>query len=893
MPPTIEGRVPPHDLGAEEAVLSACMLDKQALDRVAEFLKPEHFYSEANRRIFEACMDLHQRDQPVDTIQVATWLRDRDRLTQIGGPPYLAKVVMVAPPVGNVAAYGQTIYAKWRVRQLILTCQRVSAQGYLDYGEAQEFIDGAEQEIYDLARIDAKNSLEPLNELIRRAFKQLSDAAARGTSITGVPTGFERYDRVTSGLHPGDLTIVAARPGMGKTSLVLNIAVNVASATQVEMAHDPNDRQVKPGYGCAVFSLEMPREQIANRMLALHAKVDVSKLRSGLMTQQDWQRLTGAASELSRAPIWIDDSPGLSILELRAKMRRLQVEQERAGIHLGLVIIDYLQLMRGRDGVNSREQEISEISRGLKGLAKELKLPVIALSQLNRSVETRSEKSKRPQLSDLRECVTGDTLVLLADGRRAPIRDLVGACPRVLAVDGGRIVEADADKVWSVGTRDVVEVRLASGRRLRATSLHRLYAAKGWTRVEDLVVGDRVALAREVPHPRSAGDWSDAHIVLLGHLIGDGSYLVHQPMRYTTASEANSAAVADAARAFGVTVTRHAGRGAWHQLVFSGNGNRWHPAGINRWLRELGIYGQRSHEKRVPASAFSLDARQTALLLRHLWATDGCISVRPPGARGAPAVFFSTNSRRLADDVAALLLRFGIVARIREVMQAKYRALYNVVVSGATAQARFLERIGAFGPRELPAERLRRALEGKLENTNGDTLPRDTWGRVKETMRARGISQRRMAMLRGTAYGGDSHYRFAPSRDVALEYAELLDDAALREAATSQLFWDRIEAITPTGQEEVFDLTVPGPSSWLADGIVSHNSGAIEQDADNICFIYRDDYYNKDSQEQNVAELIIAKQRNGPTTTVKVRFDKQYTRFDNLAEGEYTDEGFE
>jgi replicative DNA helicase len=411
IPPTIEGRVPPHDLGAEAAVLSASMLDRQALDRVLEFLKPDHFYSEAHRRIFEACLELHVRDQPVDSVQVASWLKDRDRLQQIGGVPYIAQILSAAPVVAapNVAAYARTIYEKWRIRQLILTCQRVSAQGYLDYGEAQQFIDGAEQEIYNLARVEGRSNTEKLVELIKRSFKQLTEAASRGSTITGVPTGFHRYDRVTSGLHPGDLTIIAARPGMGKTSLVLNMAVNVARPTQVEMANDPNDRHVNPGFGVAVFSLEMPREQIANRMLALDAKVDVSKLRSGLMTPQDWSRLTQAASQLSQMPIWVDDSPGLSLLELRAKMRRLQAEHDRYNDKgektqgLGLCIVDYLQLMKGRDGVNSREQEISEISRGLKGLAKELKLPVIALSQLNRSVETRSEKSNRPQLSDLRE----------------------------------------------------------------------------------------------------------------------------------------------------------------------------------------------------------------------------------------------------------------------------------------------------------------------------------------------------------------------------------------------------------------------------------------------------------------------------------------------------------
>ena len=408
-PPPSEGRVPPHDLDAEAAVLSAVMIDPAALDKVLEFLKPDHFYSEAHRRIFEACIELRQKSQPVDVVQVGTWLKDRERIAQIGGMAYLTEVLNSAPAIANVAAYGQTIREKFRVRQLIVTCQRVAAQGYIDYGEAQIFIDSAEQSIYEIARTPESSSVEKLITVMKKSFKQLQDASLRGDKITGIPSGFHRYDKLTAGLHDGDLSIVAARPGMGKTSFVLNLAVNVASPRGRESASDPNNRWEEAGLGVVVFSLEMPREQIANRLVCAEGKVDVGKVRQGYLGAEDWKRLTQSASYLGRLPIWIDDSSSLSILELRAKVRRLQAEYDRTddqGVkkqRIGCVIVDYLQLMKGRDGAQSREQEISEISRGLKGLAKELKLPVIALSQLNRAVETRSDKSKRPQISDLRE----------------------------------------------------------------------------------------------------------------------------------------------------------------------------------------------------------------------------------------------------------------------------------------------------------------------------------------------------------------------------------------------------------------------------------------------------------------------------------------------------------
>ena len=407
--PAVEARVPPHDLDAEAAVLSAVMNDKLSFDKVAEFLQSDHFYSEAHRRVFEACIDLSMKGTTPDIVSVASWLRDRDRLSQVGGMAYLTTVLNAAPALANVVGYGRTIHEKWRIRQLILTCQRVTAQGYGGYGDAQLFIDSAEQAVYDIARTREASTVWPLKNALHDVFDRIAKANARGARITGIPTGFDRYDRITSGLHDGELTIVAARPGMGKTSLVLNMATNVASPQELVSAHDPNERWMEPGCGVVVFSLEMPREQIVHRMLCSEARVEVGKVRTGMLTKTDWEKLTQSAGRMAGLNIWVDDSPALGILDLRSKVRRLQAEFDQKDEkgekkkRIGLVVVDYLQLMRGREGAASREQEISEISRGLKQLAKELSLPVIALSQLNRAVETRSEKGKRPQLSDLRE----------------------------------------------------------------------------------------------------------------------------------------------------------------------------------------------------------------------------------------------------------------------------------------------------------------------------------------------------------------------------------------------------------------------------------------------------------------------------------------------------------
>ena len=697
--------------------------------------------------------------------------------------------------------------------------------------------------------------------------RALADSDVYWDEVVSVqPVGIRQvYDLTIPETH----NFVANDVCVHNTAFTLNIAQHAAISAKAPVAF---------------FSLEMSKESLVQRVLCAEARVDASRLRRGRLMDDEYARLATAAGYLNTAPIYIDDTAGISVLEMRAKARRLKSDRP----DLAMIIVDYLQLMVGKGKVENRQQEVSEISRGLKALAKELNVPVVALSQLSRAVESRPDK--RPMMSDLRECVTGDTLVVLSDGRRVAIRDLVGTTPRVVAVSPrGELVHAKSDLVWSVGVKPVLRVKLASGRTLRCTPQHRLLGGAGWVHAGEVAPGDRLAIARRLPEPVQPESWSEGRLALLGQLVGDGSYLSGQPLRYTTASEENSRIVTESAESeFGVTVNRHAGRGNWHQLVFSGNGNRWHPAGVNLWLRELGVFGQRSHQKRLPEGVFRLRDEQIALLLRHLWATDGCIHARPAEQRGSSSVYFSTCSPGLAGDVAALLLRLGIVARIREVPHATARTVYTVSVSGAADQRRFLDVVGAFGPRAEPAARLAEHLAGVEPGTNVDTLPHEVFRRVKAAMAEQGISQRAMAAARGTSYGGTAHFKFAPSRAVVAEYAELLDDDALRAEAVNDLFWDRVVEVAPEGEEEVFDLTVPGPACWLADGMVSHNSGAIEQDADVIMFLYRPEYYfgpvdKEGNSLEGRAELIIGKQRNGATGKIDLMFLKEFTRFESFS----------
>ncbi len=374
-------KVPPQDIEAEQSVLGCILIENEALYRSMEVIGAADFYREAHTHIFNTMADLYEKGEPVDLITLINLLKKKNLLERVGGATYLSSLADGVATAANVQNYAKIIREKAVLRRLIGIGTDIASQAYKYPGEADELLDTAEQSIFALAESRLKKAYFPLSEIVKEGFKTLQSLYDRGETVTGIPSGFEKLDEYTAGFQKGDLIILAGRPSMGKTALALNIAQYAA---------------IHGGVTTAVFSLEMSKEQLCNRMLCSEAAVDSSKMRRGHIYQEDWPKLIDAAGLLSDAPIFIDDTPALSVLEMRAKSRRIKADN-----NLGLVVVDYLQLMRGRARIDSREQEISEISRSLKALAKELDIPVIALSQLNRRVEERSDR--RPQLADLRE----------------------------------------------------------------------------------------------------------------------------------------------------------------------------------------------------------------------------------------------------------------------------------------------------------------------------------------------------------------------------------------------------------------------------------------------------------------------------------------------------------
>lgn len=375
------GRIPPHSVEAEQCVLGAMLIDKASMATATELIKSDDFYRDDHKEIFEAMLDLFDKGEPIDLITLTEQLKIRGTLEAIGGLEYLTTIATAVPTTANVKHYARIVEEKSLLRKLIRSANEIASMSYEAADEVSYIMDRAEKKIFDILQKKSSESFTPIRDVLISNFDKLEELYKNRGKVIGVPTGFIDLDRKTAGLHPSDLILVAARPAMGKTSFVLNIAQHAAMHANVPVA---------------IFSLEMSKEQLINRMLWSEALVDSQRMRTGELEDEDWPKLARVIGPLSEAPIYIDDTPGITAVEMRAKCRRLKLEK-----NLGLIVIDYLQLMESRGRSESRQQEISAISRSLKILAKELDVPVITLSQLSRAPETRTDH--RPILSDLRE----------------------------------------------------------------------------------------------------------------------------------------------------------------------------------------------------------------------------------------------------------------------------------------------------------------------------------------------------------------------------------------------------------------------------------------------------------------------------------------------------------
>jgi replicative DNA helicase len=859
-------RTPPHDVAAEQCVLGGMLLSKDAISDVIEVIRPTDHYRPAHQLIHEAILDLYGRGEPADAITVANELTRRGEIARVGGGPYLHTLIASVPTAANAGYYARIVRERAILRRLVEAGTRIVQFGYAGEADADDLVDRAQAEVFAVTDRRASEDYHSLSEIMPGALDEIEAIGSRGGVLTGVPTGFSDLDTLTNGLHPGQMVVIAARPAIGKSTLALDFARAAA---------------IRHGIPSVLFSLEMGRNEITMRLLSAEARVPLSTMRTGQMNDDDWARLARRMSEVADAPLFIDDSPNMSMMEIRAKCRRLKQRND-----LKFVIIDYLQLMSSPRRVENRQQEVSDMSRSLKLLAKELDVPVVALSQLNRGPEQRTDK--KPLLSDLREsgCLTAGTRILRADtGAEITLGDLLVSGERDVPVwsldERLHLVPRIMTHAFPSGVKKVFRVRLTSGREVQATASHPFLTFGGWCPLGDLKAGSRVAVPRVAPAPLDVRETPEPELVMLAHLLGDGSFVRNQPIRYASTDDANLAAVTEAARHFGIIAIRDfhpAARCTSLRLPAPYHLTHGRRNPIAAWLDSMGLFGLRSHEKFIPPHIFSLSQGQLALFLRHLWATDGSVTV----ARSkAVRVYYGTTSERLARELQMLLLRFGITARLRAVGNAYGHPQWTLDVTGVKDQRQFLDEVGVHGERGLAATQARHRLDMMTAAGRFDTIPSDVWERVAQVMRERSISLNRMRVAVGSRSRGDLNSDICPTRSRIGRIAEVLGDADLEMMATNEVFWDTIASIESMGHQPVYDATVIGTHNFIANGISLHNS--IEQDSDVVILLHREDAYERESPRAGEADLIVAKHRNGPTATVTVAFQGHYSRFVDMA----------
>ena len=464
-------KMAPHNIEAEEAMLGSLLIDPDAIFKVASFLGPEDFYRERNGWIYDAIRDLHNRREPADFVTLCNELERRGQLEEVGGAAHITSLINAVPTAIHAEYYGRIVERTAILRRLISAAGQIAGIAYEEAEDVDEVVDRAEQILFGVSQRRIARDLVPIKQIIGDYYDRIDYLYQHRGEPIGIPTGFPMLDKLLGGLQPSDLVIVAGRPSMGKTSLVLSIAQTASR---------------KFNQHAAFFSLEMSAEQVVQRLISAETGIDSQRLRLGNLEDDEWPIFVQATGILSEVPIFIDDTPSISALQMRTKARRLHAEHG-----LDLIIVDFLQLMRGDVRAENRVQEISSISRSLKALARELNVPVLAVSQLSRAVEARHDHI--PILSDLREsgCVTSDTLIQLADGRRVPIRQLAedGGSVPVMALNETtwQLEPTMARKAWYTGNKPVFHLTTQLGHGIRATANHKFRTLTGWKRLDQLV----------------------------------------------------------------------------------------------------------------------------------------------------------------------------------------------------------------------------------------------------------------------------------------------------------------------------------------------------------------------------------------------------------------------
>jgi replicative DNA helicase len=877
-----EARIPPNDLDAEAAVVATILLDPARMTEVTAILQPEHFWSNANKRIYEAFLGLVEQDKAIDIMTVRSWLEDHNRLQDVGGPKYLAEILDMVPVISNVDTYAKRVKNKWRLRNVISMCRQKAAEAYLvQEEEVDQFLEGVDGEVAKATRNDDStkdDTLYTLGASVKNAFQDVQNRIKqqeKGQAVKPM-TGFTKLDEMIGGVDYGEFCVIAARPSMGKSSLAYQIAAHNAGA------------DCTPRIGVLIVSAETTNIKVALSMVSQDARFDLSLFHTLKIQSDAWPKLIKTANTLSKLPVYIDDKSSPSLGHVRNTIRRVQAallkKNDKGEViqRLGLVIVDYIQLcdMETKSEKTIREQVVAYVTRGLHRSAKDFGVAMIGLAQLNRGVEGRSDK--RPILSDIRECVAGSERVPRSDtGAIVRMSDMRESLPVYGLGDHNVVQAADVSEAWSTGVKPVFKMVCRSGRHIRCTDNHPFLTVQGWKRLDALAAGDVIATARSVPEPsHPTNPFTHDELRLLGYLVCCGSYAKHRTVSYV---KGDLSLVADACKIvldrFGLHPKEKPCQGESRQVEFT-TGCREGPGKnpLINWLKQIGIHGQTSVVKALPWNVFESDNASIAVLLGATWAGDGTVGAHK-SCRGG-RMKFTSSSTELIEQVSWMLLRMGIDSAVDGPIwnQKSKLPLWEITIYSWQDIVRFYERVPIPGVKGQKLAKIIRENAPEKDNTQRGRLPLCVTEEIVVARRGKRLSWAQLG------------YRCQKKRicqDDLRQVAARLKNQRLLDLASEDVLWDEIVSITPDGEEECFDVRIPETGSFVVSRFLCHNSGELEQAAEKIIALYRDDYYNKGKSKgkedlEGITEAIVLKSKGTAIGTAKLKFTKECVRHDNL-----------
>lgn len=852
-PQTVEA-VAPCSIDGERVLLGAVLLDPACFNEIAEALTPEDFFLDSHRRIFQRMADLIDAQQAVDLVTLCAELDRHKERESVGGAAFISGLTDGLPRRPQIADYIRIVKEKSQLRRLMAICSSVLSRAADQSETAMAVLEDAESQLLEVAQESNTSKLRDFGSSVTQAggpdqyIRQYTEPNLK----VGLPTGFIDYDRLTGGLQKGELTIIAARPAQGKTSISMNILENVCCGTDMV---------------AAFFSLEMSRPSVERRFMASRARVDIKRAMEGeFLSSEEKRKLQKALNDLVESRIFIDDCSNMTPIQMRAKGRRLKQREGR----LDLVVIDYISLVSGDKKTQNREQEVALVSRSLKAMSKELDCPVIALAQLNRNNEQRQDK--RPVLSDLRECLSEkDTFLFTSGGVQSNMESPMNT----YSLSNEKIKPVPSFNVPK-GVSQAIRVRTRSGREIVCTPNHSILTDVGWVKAKDLTPDHAIAAARKIDS--LPGRISIPESRWIGRMLGNGSMLGYSsPSFICSCADVAKDFCEDTERLFGLIPRyhKHSSDKVFQYDITTRSKRTREGNPVKNWLMCHDLWGKKAHEKSIPEWFMEqADDESIANMIAGLVETDGSVFTT-----SVPMVKYSTTSKKMAWQFMWCLSRLGVFAKIDEgdLSPKANFVCYSVLIQEGKEVDLFRSKINLVGRKGRTLLGLNPSLHG---SNHGDRLGVWVSSKLREISLANGMSY------------GDLGYRSQGKRISQVDLSKALSVFSRRGIKVPELsvlinsyiFWDRLKRIDAAGDVKVFDRIVPGPNNFIANGIVVHNSGQIEQDADVLNFVHRPEYYDRDNDElKGIAELICAKHRNGATRTIHLAFEGSLTRFDNIA----------